>query len=72
MHFNIQGLNNKCDMLNIHLSTHNVDILYLTEHWLSRNELDCTNIKNYKLVNHYSRSNLQRGGVPMYLCKKGN
>lgn len=70
MHFNIQGLNNKCDMLNIHLSTHNVDILCLTEHWLSRNELDCTNIKNYKLVNHYSRSNLQRGGVCIFAKKE--
>lgn len=70
MHFNIQGLKNKCDMLNIHLSTHDVDLLCITEHWLRETELDHTVIENYKLVSHYSRSNLQRGGVCIFAKKK--
>ena len=66
MHFNIQGLENKCDMLNIDLSTHKIDILCLSEHWLKQNELQSTAIVNYKLVNYYTRIKMQRGGVCIF------
>lgn len=66
MHFNIQGLCNKCDNLNIHLSTHSVDVLCMTEHWLQESELLSTVIQNYKLISYFTRKNMQRGGVCIF------
>lgn len=66
MHFNIQGLNEKSDMLNLHLNTHKVDILCITEHWLNDEQTNLSSIENYKLVCYYSRKKYQRGGVCIF------
>ena len=66
MQFNIAGLASKCDNLSILLSTYQVNILCLSEHWLKQEEIKNTVIENFKLVTSFSRTNYGRGGVCIF------
>ncbi|KAG5892698.1 hypothetical protein JTB14_011158 [Gonioctena quinquepunctata] len=67
MHFNIQGLSNKCDSINILLTTQKMDIICLDEHWLKKEELEVTVIKNYKLISSFTRTEHERGGRCIFI-----
>lgn len=66
MQFNIEGLASKCANLSILLSTYQVNILCLSEHWLKQDEIKNTVIENFKLVTSFSRKNHGRGGVCIF------
>ena len=69
MHLNVQGLLGKELLLAVHLNQENVDVLCLCEHWLSREQLKCTNIDNYILISSFTRSVFSRGGVAIFVHK---
>lgn len=53
-------------MLNIHLTTHNIDIVCVTEHWCREADIEYSPIQGYKLVSCYCRTTLERGGVCLF------
>jgi hypothetical protein len=44
-----------------------LDVLYITEHWLGENEIEYYNFKNYFLVSTFCRKNKQHGGSCIYV-----
>ncbi|KAG8309220.1 hypothetical protein J6590_091360, partial [Homalodisca vitripennis] len=66
LHQNIRGLTIKVNRLNHILSERSPSLLILTEHGLSRGELENTNITGYSLITEYSRTNHRLGGVTVY------
>lgn len=69
MHQNIQGLAGKELELALFLQDLNVDVLCLTEHWLSKHEL-LLNIENYKICSSFTRESAIRGGSLILLCSQ--
>nr|CAH7732177.1 unnamed protein product [Callosobruchus chinensis]CAH7762423.1 unnamed protein product [Callosobruchus chinensis] len=69
LHLNIQSLKNKVDHLNTHLVDSPFDIVCLSEHWLSSNNLSNINIYNYKLVTSFCRPEGKHGGVAIFSRK---
>lgn len=70
LHHNVQHLPSRLDLLEIFLDDSKPDILALTEHKMTREELDILNITNYKLACYYARR-LGRGGGVVILVRKG-
>lgn len=73
MHQNIQGIKSKIDELNIYLECNNYnkiknfDCLALTEHFLSSGEDKYVNLKGYRVVSCFTRTNHIRGGSCIFL-----
>ncbi|XP_054290804.1 uncharacterized protein LOC129005818 [Macrosteles quadrilineatus] len=66
---NVQCISNKCNELEMILSSSNFDILCFTEHWLSHDQLCMFNLMNYNLISDFSRSCKKNGGVALYASK---
>lgn len=66
LHYNIQGISNKNDMLSLYLSDKKFDILCFTEHWLKINDLNHLLIHDYNLISSFCRTANIRGGVAIY------
>lgn len=66
MHQNIRCLNNKTLELEVIISENNVDVLFLSEHWQSSEELQSINLSNYKLVSFSCREAYRHGGVALF------
>ena len=65
LHQNIQCVSNK--FLNLEIfSKQDCDILLLTEHWQTIEQLNAIKLNNFTLINSYCRSSLKHGGVAMY------
>lgn len=69
MHQNIAGLLNKADMLTLHLQELqaksqklDIDVLCITEHFVTSGQESLINVPNYKLASCYSRKK-KRGGA---------
>lgn len=60
-------MRNKKNALRYTLETHEPDILVVTEHWITQNEIDLLTIEGYRLVNHFSRAKAMHGGVAIFL-----
>jgi hypothetical protein len=71
LHQNIYSLRNKTTELEIWLDTefNQVDVraICLTEHWLNYQNLNRTNILNFKLVNAFNRTCKLHGGSCIYV-----
>ena len=69
LHQNICSLRHKISELELHLNTelNQVKVMCLTEHWLNCQNLNNTNIKNFKLVSAFSRKNKTHGGSCIYV-----
>lgn len=66
-HQNINRLNNKTFKLECELQVNNkIDVLCLSEHWLTKHQLEAVNIMNYKLSAGFSRTLKNGGGVCIY------
>lgn len=67
VHQNINRLKNKVSRLECELQLHKeIDVLCLSEHWLSHSQLDAINIMNYKLSAKFCRTTGRGGGVCIY------
>lgn len=56
MHINIQSIRNKINQLAVQLNTmKNIDILCVTEHWLSTPEICHMNLDGFSVISHHSR-----------------
>ena len=69
LHQNICSLKNKVTELEVLLSTElkHVDILCLTEHWQSDQNISCINIGGFRLVSAFCRSTSKHGGSDIYV-----
>lgn len=65
-HVNIQSLTNKINEIEIFTNDKNVDILCISEHWISYNNINLINIPEFKLAAHYARRNHIHGGSVIY------
>lgn len=71
-HVNCQGLSNKLDELNIFISSHNFDVIGLTEHWYRNNDLESLVIPDYNLISHFSREHHSHGGSAIFVKNSKN
>lgn len=62
MHLNIEGAEKKCLNLEVILQNYSINILCLTEHWLSSANIEMFYLKGFKLVSSFCRSSSIRGG----------
>lgn len=63
MHQNVQGVLNKIENIEFICLEKHVDIIALSEHWLTKDSLVYFNIKGYKNASFYCRENKRRGGT---------
>ena len=68
MHINIQSITNKSQALQILVKVNDIDIICLSEHWLTRSNENLYNLDDYKWVSKYIRRNHIHGGVGI-LCR---
>lgn len=66
LHINVQSISNKIDLLHIFLLEHNFDVLCISEHWLTSENIKLFNIKNYQLTSSFCREGNSHGGVAIY------
>lgn len=69
MHINIQSIRNKYDTFSAFISDKNYDIICLTEHWLTYDEIDGLCFDNYSLASAYCRTPHIHGGVLILVRK---
>jgi hypothetical protein len=64
MHHNMQSLNNKLLDIAMMLTVDNLNmnILCFTEHWLLEDQINVTNIDQFRLVSKFCRGNSASGG----------
>ena len=69
LHQNICSFQYKSTELEVLLCTvlNHVDIVCLTEHWPSYQNLKCTNITDFRLVSAFCRSSSKHGGSSIYV-----
>lgn len=70
MHFNIQGLTNKFNLIEVENAEVLADFICISEHWLKQKEIDTTYLSGFKLANYFCRSTHNRGGVCIYVKNK--
>lgn len=66
---NIQCLRNKVHLLDAFLIDGSYDVVCLSEHWLTADEIECVSITNYCVVSYFCRSLHLHGGV-LILARK--
>lgn len=66
---NIQCLTNKVDDLNVFLIDSNIDIIMMTEHWLTPSNYQLYALEGYDLRAKYLRERHIHGGVAIYIRK---
>lgn len=66
-HVNIQCITNKIGQLSMLLDKYNYDVVCLSEHWQTEDNLCLINLPYYKLANYYCRSASIHGGVCIYI-----
>lgn len=72
-HVNVQSLSNKVIELNLLLQNYQFDIICISEHWLSSNNLSVIKIQDYSLITSYCREEKkEHGGVAIYTNQKQN
>ena len=68
LHLNIRSVRNKANELEALLQEKDVDVLCLTEHWLTDDEAAVFNIDRYELISCFARKQ-SRGGGSAIFCK---
>ena len=66
-HQNIRGLTHKIDELLISLTKINPQVLCITEHHLTHDEVNNINLEQYTLGAHFSRNKYKQGGVAIFV-----
>lgn len=62
-HINIQSIRQKYDVLSAFLIDKDYDIVCITEHWLSYDEVDSVHFDGYKVISCFCRTTHIHGGV---------
>lgn len=66
-HLNIQCLSNKSDELAGWLSQEDFDVLALSEHWLTNEQIKTVSLPNFVLISFFCRTKSCHGGVAIYV-----
>lgn len=69
MHINIQCLTNKLHALEILSEKENIDIVCISEHWLTEENKDIYKLNNFDCTSIYIRKNYIHGGVGVFVRK---
>lgn len=72
MHQNIRSLTSKVLPLEVVLVTNNVDVLLITEHWLSPMGINSIHLPNYKMCSSFCRTSNVHGGSAIFCKNKIN
>lgn len=67
MHWNIQGIINKIESVQLYAGKHDIAVVGICEHWCSRAELDLLRLPGFKVASAYCRTGKGRGGSAIYL-----
>jgi hypothetical protein len=69
LHHDIQSLNNKIQelVLFLHARGKMVDVLCLTEHWISEDQIKLINLEQYRLISQFCRHNRRDGGSCIFV-----
>jgi len=69
LHYNVQSINNKLLELNVLLKSElaNVDVLWLSEHWLREEYIKLISMDKFKLASNFSISKSDHGGSCIYV-----
>lgn len=65
-HLNVQSLSNKVNLLSLALEGLRCNIVCVSEHWLTTDNLSTINLKDYNLHASYCRGARLHGGVAIY------
>lgn len=66
-HQNADRLSNKLDIMNDLLTNINPDVIIITEHGLSKTNLENTHLEGYTLIESFCRENHKKGGVAIWV-----
>jgi hypothetical protein len=71
-HQNVQSLNNKKLHIEVLLTDQelDLDVLFITKHWLAEKEIGYYNFGNYSLTPKFCRKNKKHGGSCIYVKTK--
>lgn len=67
LNWNVQGLSNKINEIEYLISTHCLDVISITEHWLDVYTLSTFLLNDFTLANTYCRNVYNRGGVAIFV-----
>lgn len=65
-YLNIQSISNKTSEIEYFLHLNKIDVLFLTESWVSESEIQNIVIPNFKMVSFYCRKTSAHGGVCVF------
>lgn len=65
--WNVQGICNKLDYLNLLCSKYNIDVLAIAEHWVKSLEVPFLCIPGYQTASCYCRPNKLHGGASIFV-----
>ncbi|KAK9687362.1 hypothetical protein QE152_g36505 [Popillia japonica] len=71
-HQNVQYLNNSVEELQAFLADIPCDVVCITEHWMSEDQIKFAILENCNLVSHFCRDLHKHGGSAIYVSKKHN
>lgn len=66
IHQNVRSVNNCVDLLINVVQEHSPHFLCLTEHWLTKDQINALRLCDYKLVSSYCRGPSERGGAAIF------
>lgn len=67
LNWNVQGLSNKINEIEYLISTHCLDVISITEHWLDVYTLSTFLLSDFTLANTYCRNVYNRGSVAIFV-----
>lgn len=67
IHQNVQCLNNKVEDLEVFLDGEGCDVLCLTEHWYTHNNIESVGVAGFSLLSHFSRQSGIHGGAAIFV-----
>lgn len=66
IHLNVQCIRNKIDKINVFLHQNSPDIFCVSEHWLTKDEIQFLRVDHYNMVSNFSRCEFKHGGVAVF------
>lgn len=70
MHWNVQGIVDKVDEIQLITSNRNISVVGICEHWINRNDLATLVLPGFKLASAYVRPSGIKGGTAIFLSEE--